>query len=68
MLYFLCKMAGVGIAHIVLGFFLYAGRIKHPSPLFYSDLFVFDVPNLLAFSGYFLVAWFNTLQTCVSVR
>ena len=57
------KMALLGIAHAVLGFLLYAARIKDISAIFESDLLVFQIPALLAYAGYCCFAWPTTLPT-----
>ena len=54
-------MAMIGIAHVVMGFLLYAARIKNIATLFHSDLLVFLVPTLLAFAAYCFVEWPVTL-------
>jgi hypothetical protein len=58
------KMALLGIAHVVLGFLLYAARIRDLSASFDSDLLVFHMPTLLALVGYCFIAWPVTLPTC----
>jgi hypothetical protein len=63
MFFTLVKMLLVGIAHIVLVFFLYYGRIRNISPFFHYDIFVFIIPAVFAFSGYFYLAWFNAFLT-----
>jgi hypothetical protein len=57
------KMTLLGIAHVVLGFVLYAARIKDISAIFESDLLVFKIPALLTYVGNCCFAWPATLPT-----
>jgi hypothetical protein len=63
MLSFLARVAIVGIGHVVLGVALYYARIHRLSSIVHSDVLVFLLPTVLAFSGYFLLAWHDILST-----
>jgi hypothetical protein len=47
----------VGIVHWTIGVFLYYGRVKKMSPVFDSDYVVFIFPAILAYLGYYFIAW-----------
>jgi hypothetical protein len=49
----------VGIAHVASGVGLYGGRVVHHVPVCDSDFIVFIAPAILAFVGYWLLAWFG---------
>ena len=47
----------VALLHLGVGSLFYLGRIKGISQLFDSDIFVFALPLIAAFTGYCLVTW-----------
>jgi len=51
------KILLVGIAHIILGVLFYSCRMKTNLSVFKSDWFVFALPALMAFGGYFGFLW-----------
>ena len=47
----------IGIAHCIIGIWLYRARVMYHYSLLFSDFLVFALPAIVAFAIYFLVIW-----------
>jgi hypothetical protein len=54
-LHLVCGLVGIAMAHVGYTFVLYRARVLTHSGIASSDFFLFVLPALLAFSGYFLL-------------